>query len=356
MSTTSSTGAIDEAEGYIHGGSAVISYVVSTADLASVRFGVSPLSELCLSLRGWRAPGWYPRMSGWLAEVRERHDALDVPVLAALISPGFDTPDVLNPRPGPSGTTFADELQALAVLDPDRLATSIDAVHPAGRPAPLRGRPRDVRDRVVTAMAGYWRTCLEPRWPALRATLQADIGYRGTIIAEHGMRAAITSLSPSLGWDGTRLQPHIAVQPHFESAVAGRGLVLVPSFFTTDLTHPMTAQEDPTIVYAVRGTAAAPGARAAPPPYLARLIGRTRAEVLHLLDCPTSTTDVAARLGITPSAANQHLRSLRDAGILQTTRSGRSVLYGRTAIGHDLVAGSGPGRSGEGLADLRGMT
>ena len=43
------------------------------------------------------------------------------------------------------------------------------------------------------------------------------------------------------------------------------------------------------------------------------------------------------RLGVTASAVNQHLRVLRDAGLLVSTRYGRSVLYLRSELGTALL-------------------
>ena len=41
--------------------------------------------------------------------------------------------------------------------------------------------------------------------------------------------------------------------------------------------------------------------------------------------------------GVTASAVNQHLRVLRDAGLLVSTRYGRSVLYLRSELGSALL-------------------
>ena len=41
--------------------------------------------------------------------------------------------------------------------------------------------------------------------------------------------------------------------------------------------------------------------------------------------------------GVTASAVNQHLRVLRDAGLLISTRYGRSVLYLRSELGSALL-------------------
>jgi DNA-binding transcriptional ArsR family regulator len=51
---------------------------------------------------------------------------------------------------------------------------------------------------------------------------------------------------------------------------------------------------------------------------------------------------LAVRLGVTPTAVNQHLRALRAGGLLVSTRSGRLVLYRRSDLGDLLVASARP--------------
>ena len=59
---------------------------------------------------------------------------------------------------------------------------------------------------------------------------------------------------------------------------------------------------------------------------------------LDLLDEPRSTTQLAALTGLPLGAVGNHLRVLLDAGAVLRRRSGREVLYWRTALGDDLVA------------------
>lgn len=55
------------------------------------------------------------------------------------------------------------------------------------------------------------------------------------------------------------------------------------------------------------------------------------------LEEPASTTALAIRLGITPSAVNQHLQVLTKAGLLTSTRQGHSVLYAWTPVAKALM-------------------
>jgi branched-chain amino acid transport system permease protein len=69
------------------------------------------------------------------------------------------------------------------------------------------------------------------------------------------------------------------------------------------------------------------------------LLGRTRALVLAGLDRPLSTTALAALIELSAAGASRHLLSLRDAGLVSTTRHGHEVRYSRTALGSALLNG-----------------
>ena len=71
-----------------------------------------------------------------------------------------------------------------------------------------------------------------------------------------------------------------------------------------------------------------------------RLLGRTRAELLLRLDTPASTTQLVRTTGYALGAVGDHLRVLREAGLVARARAGPSVVYRRTPIGDAVVAGS----------------
>jgi DNA-binding transcriptional ArsR family regulator len=70
---------------------------------------------------------------------------------------------------------------------------------------------------------------------------------------------------------------------------------------------------------------------------LGNLLGRTRAAVLGLTAVPTSTTAIARELGQSPSTISQHLSVLREAGLVNARRSGKSVLYSQTPLAISVV-------------------
>ncbi|WP_371364470.1 ArsR/SmtB family transcription factor [Jatrophihabitans sp. GAS493] len=117
-------------------------------------------------------------------------------------------------------------------------------------------------------------------------------------------------------------------------------MTLLPSLFVRYASTPITPQEPPLLMYAARGIGTLwESERTTAPAALEAVLGGVRAGLLNLLASPASSTELALRLGVSPSAVNQHLRPLRDAGLLISARHGRSMLYLRSALGDQLVAG-----------------
>jgi DNA-binding transcriptional ArsR family regulator len=57
-----------------------------------------------------------------------------------------------------------------------------------------------------------------------------------------------------------------------------------------------------------------------------------------VLRAPHTTTELARRLGVTPSAISQHLAPLRAAGLIGTEQLGRQRLHVTSALGAALLA------------------
>lgn len=113
------------------------------------------------------------------------------------------------------------------------------------------------------------------------------------------------------------------------------GMVLLPSFHWTGL--PLVAElPDGTMVITYPASPGWP-ITAVPAPNrgdgLAQVLGRTRAEILAARSSERTTTDLARRLGISNATASAHLSALRQAGLVSSARTGRSVGHRRTALG-----------------------
>jgi DNA-binding transcriptional ArsR family regulator len=315
-------------------------------DVAAVRFAIAPLNEVVGSLirRGRR--GLNPATSPWEAQIDALLEDQDTTLLDMLVSPRGWAPDVLTPFPEGPEALVGDELDAVRGADPRRLRADFEAAY-AGKPLPdpLRRRlrrPARLLEDIAVTLERYWELALEPRWPRIRATVEADISARTHRLARAGLGAMLADLQPQIGWDGRSLQ--VAVAPEIDHTIdlAGRSLPLVPSVFARHPHINLSADLPPVLVYAARGAALVWDDAGSPPPAaLARLVGRGRAGVLMALSSPRATIDLAAALGVTPGAVSQHLQVLEGGRLVTRARAGRRVLYRRTELGDRLASATG---------------
>ena len=326
---------------------------VAHEDVMTSRFAISPLWELTQSLRLLARPPSRDdaALRPWLIRVRDRYHQLarevDLAVLHALQPPDWGA-DFLSPVPGNLSTTIGD------LLDQVR-ATPMDEVRHEVAEA-LRRQP-DMATRVrriltggqaaaycADILAAAWRALLEPEWATLRAILERDVIYRAGQLTSRGWAAALAGLHPRLTWQPGRIEL-TRWRGDQDAALAGRGLLFVPSVFVwPGLAVSLDPPWPPALIYPARGVAAlwesaAPGrGRDADGGALGPLLGGSRATILRALDEPASTTQLAAILGQSLGGLGGHLAVLLRAGLLARARSGRSVLYWRTAVGDALVA------------------
>lgn len=311
------------------------------ADLAATTFAVSPLQEAVFSLWVWCAPQRQAFHLPWRAATFERWEQSDTELLEALVAPQRRwIPDFLTPRPRSPLTEFAAELDEVSATPPDRVRADIlSAYGDAPLPAVLGGDPAEVLRRIVDALASYWERCLKPSWSRMRAVLEADVVYRSRQLAVGGAQALFADLDRRVRWDGSALLVDRHRGEWHIIEIDGRGLPLVPSLFCRGAVTYISPDEPPLVTYPARGratvweTAPSPDGSA-----LVELLGVARARLLVILGHPASTTELAHRLDVSPSAVSQHLRVLRAAGLLNQARNGRSVLYLRSPLGDELAS------------------
>jgi DNA-binding transcriptional ArsR family regulator len=283
----------------------------------------------------------------WLARAHDRYQALareaDLEVILVLHPPGWGA-DFLSPVPAALSTTIGDLLAQVRATPPEQ-------AHREVAEALRRQPPVDPRvERILTGdqvasyaadvLAAAWQVLLEPEWPALRAILERDVVYRAGQLASRGWAAALAGLHASLSWHQGRIE--LSRGPGQEDAeLGGRGLLFVPSVFVwPGLALSLDPPWPPALIYPARGVAALwqQPARTRPGAALDRLLGAARAAILLALEEPASTTQLAVILGQSIGGIGDHLAVLRDAGLVARARSGRSVLYTRTAAGDALTA------------------
>jgi DNA-binding transcriptional ArsR family regulator len=270
---------------------------------------------------------------------------LDTDLLMSLVAARRTLPDFLTPRPASFAPAFEEELAIVRRTPADLVRRDLLAAHApdllpealqdatAADDAPVVG----LRDAICELLQQYWEVAIEPMWPQIRLLLEADMTYRARQLAMGGARLLFADMHPNLRWQNGVLHIDKMIGGH-RVTVSGRGLLLLPSVFAHKPAPPVSPEEPPMLAYPSRGVATlwvpAPTADA---PALVSLLGASRARLLHLLDEPLPTVEIARRLRVTPSAVSQHLRVLYATGLVTRARSGRQVLYRRSPLGDQLA-------------------
>ncbi len=309
---------------------------VSPEALASARFAVSPMAEVIGAL-------------GQLAWGRDRHDrafvsahaeAFDVmlaerPGAAAVIAhcfrPGWMADCMGLPPPHPS-PTFAEELALVEGLGDERVRDDLAFASRVPLPEILL-RP-GATAYVVELLEWLWTRTIATDWPRRERVLRADIVTRGNRLATHGWTGVLKDLGKHREWVGDgEMRISDRSMPTKELGPTAQ-LYFVPthwmaSWVQWDLPHRYA------VYYPVAGSLAGIEGSGNG---LERLVGANRARLLRALSEPASTTALATRSGLPIGAVGNHLRVLLDSGLVLRRRSGREVLYWRTALGDRLVA------------------
>ncbi|WP_406335056.1 helix-turn-helix domain-containing protein [Streptomyces zaomyceticus] len=316
----------------------------SAADLAQTRFAVSPMWEVVTSYRVLVGrPDSVPHRR-WAAQVRPRiaRAGLDQGWLAALVPAQGYLADFLNPTPSGPFPTLDDELDAVRRTPAEQVRNDLGALAKEGdvdaKLRLLRDDPPAALRKVVDEIETYWELALAPYWARIQQVLEADVFHRARQVAEHGSARVLSELHETVRWDDGTLR---LVRRHclLSRDQAGSGLLLVPSVFAwprvlTRSVHP----DPPQLAYPARGFGTVWEPRSADASAaVAAVLGRSRTLLLTELDTPASTTQLAAHCGLSAAGVSQHLIALRNAGLVTAHRSGRSVLYARTAVADQLL-------------------
>jgi DNA-binding transcriptional ArsR family regulator len=296
------------------------------------------------------------------------------PVTAALVRAGLGPEwiaDFLTPTPR-GEEDFTAEVARVREVSPEAARAHLAVALRGPLPAILRDRD-DLPERAADLLTHVWTEAVRPDWPRRRRVLEADVVARTARLSRQGWASAIGAMRPGMRWLGeNRLQVNLHEYPPRE--ISGAELVFVP---VTPQRHGWVSWDEPhryAVVYpcsgvlahaepphtsgsassgsasfvsASSGSASSGSASfvsasgSAAPASLARLLGSARAGVLALLDSPMSTSQLVAVTGQGLGSVGRHLKILLDARLVRRRRSGRSVLYYRTAAGEVLVEAQG---------------
>lgn len=329
---------------------------VSGMDLSKMRMATRPdaLWETILSFHRLRDRRGSTVFGKWRTESRARLNG-EARLLAAVVPPRGYFPDFLTPSQEaaePFGLDIG--IEALRDTPAERLRGELAllAGNSARRERPpgggrtsaglldalSEGRPEPL-GRLIAALRGYHRAAVEPYWPHIRASIEADRAIRGRALLDGGADGLLATLPPMIRWRAPVLEADYPVDR--ELHLDGRGLLLQPSFFCrgTPVVY-RDPQLPPVLVYPVTH----PGAPvfAEPGPWLGRLVGHTRSAILQAIGNGCTTSELARRTEVSLASASQHACVLREAGLVLTLRHGSSVLHTLTPLGASLLRGGAP--------------
>nr|WP_204079058.1 helix-turn-helix domain-containing protein [Mycobacterium riyadhense] len=175
---------------------------------------------------------------------------------------------------------------------------------------------------------------VEPHWPDIRANHRSERVRRSRLVADRGLRTALTATVPGSRWSGDCLE--IDTPQERTVRLAGRGVVLTPVVFWTG--PPLVGDlGDHPVVLAYPAPAELTFRVGSESDTLAAILGSTRAAVLRLLADEHTTGDVARTLGISPASASEHTAALRAARLVNSRRDGKAVVHHATGLGVDLL-------------------
>ena len=336
----------------------MISFELSTDVLGNTRFAFSPLSEVTLSLALIGSPQPTHAHATWLNWARQQVDGVDLELLLAVVPQGRWLADCLMATAA-SERTIEQQLATLTRTSREDLATDLHEVW-AESGVPRRGRqlieagPRGP-GMLAEAIWDYWDAVISPHWSRMCGVLDHDVSHRVSTLLSGGLFALLNDIHPDVSLEGLLLRID---KPHHASATyRAVSMTLVPSIFawpnvilsdglsdTFGLTYPARG-----VGLVWEGLDDMHQTNDIDP--LGRLLGRTRAAVLSLTAVPMSTTRIARELGQSLPSVSQHLAVLRDAGLVTSRRSGKSVLYCQSPLAASIVAAQQKGHRTTGDID-----
>jgi DNA-binding transcriptional ArsR family regulator len=316
-------------------------------DLARTSLAGEPdeLWEVLLSLHMLQVEDGPVPYGAWRQRMRRRLPRETIGPLAALAPPVGYSPDFLTPSDSTGGFEAAlDQLlstprhrvrEDLSGLSTRRTAASWVRELSAARPESLH--------RLGHAVRVYHRSALAPYWSSLRGAVRADQRHRLEQMATGGVGAVLAELHPGVRWRHQVLE--IPKFPDEEVRLDGRGIRLQPSYFCWRAPTKLGDHDlPPVLVYPIRNAAGLQLDRSPSDSEqsLAALLGRTRANVLALTVDGCTTTELAKACRITLATASHQTAVLRDAGLIESRRHGKSVRHQVTGLGRALLNGLDP--------------
>lgn len=319
----------------------------TSQDLRRTRIAAEPdpAWELLLSLHMAQGNDGQLVYDRWRRSARGALRHAESRLLYELAPPVGYSPDFLTPT-APSletGHDIDEALEGVRSTPPVKVQRQLEYLMIRQNPSPrLRRLARaDAASMglLTGQMRSYYDAALRPYWPSIRDQVGADRARRVRVLAGAGIDALLSTLHSGVRWNPPVLEilDFVDTDLHLD----GRGLILQPSFFCWHApTKLRDAELTPMLVYPTQPAPGAlqregPGRKAG----TVALLGRTRALALEATVSGCSTTELAQACGVSPAAASQQAKVLRDARLITTRRDSGGVRHEVTALGLNLLNG-----------------
>jgi biotin operon repressor len=242
----------------------------------------------------------------------------------------------------PVSTGLAEGLELVQRTPATFVTSELRHVAATRAPAPLlrllAERDRQAWRQLDQLLRMAYHSLLQDAWPRVCQGYRAEVAWRGRLMAELGAQAALCTLHPRITWNGTVMQ--IEAAREMDVRPGGAGMTLLPSLLWTG--RPMVGRHtDGSVLIVYPALTPLPLIDEVSHDPLADLLGHTRAAVLDLARTERTTTEMARELGISAASVSAHTKTLRSAGLIVTTRAGKSVLHTLTPLGDRLLQDTG---------------
>jgi len=330
----------------------MITIPLSTEDLTKVRLAPSPLWETVTSFGVLLHQGRHTVHAPWANRARRVLPGTDLSALVAAMCVAGRCPDFLTPPPDASVVGFEEDLERVRTTPPEVVHDEVEVFvrvekEQFGSLAPEKARlleiylrePEGSLKRLVDTLRRYHDLALAPYWPRVHEHLEGDTLKRGQALALGGVEALLSNLHPKASYSGGVLTLDKTYEALMEPA--GRGITLVPCVFAWPRVEVLVQPGyKPTLAYGPRGvtnlwssTSPAPKGTA-----LEAALGTVRASVLKSLSpMPSTTTELAHQLRLSPATISAHLSRLKAAELVEPHRSGKRVYYRLSGPGESLL-------------------
>ena len=330
----------------------MITVPLTNEDLTKVRLAPSTLWETVISFRVLLHHGGDTVHAPWAKRALLVLPGTDLSPLLAAMCLEKHCPDFLSPPPDVSLVGFDEELERLRATPPEVVHTEVQMLVQVEKEqfGPLSPEkelmleiylsdPEGSLMRLVDTLQRYHDLTIAPYWQRIQEHLEGDTIKRGQALALGGVEALLSNLHPKASYSGGVLE----LDKTYEAVVepAGRGITLVPCVFAWPRVDMLVQPGyQPTLAYGPRGVAKL-WSSSSPAPNgtaLEAALGTGRASVLKsLTPMPSTTTELAHQLRLSPAAVSAHLTRLKAAELVEPHRSGRNVYYRLSYAGESLL-------------------